>query len=450
MKRYLHMKILLLLCIFSLLFSCTKDTIPTFTNLDHQLKSRLQAIAPDGTLNHFTLPNSDDYSAIPQDPQNPLTKEKVELGKMLFFETGLAQDAVYNSGKGTYSCATCHVPEFGYMSGRHQGIADGGLGIGESRVKLNQYEDEEVDAQGARPLSLLNVAYVTNTTWSGKFGAGFANSGTEELWGTEDPLTEINHLGMSGLESQNIEGLELHRMVINREILDWYGYTAMFDAAFSDIPAAERYNKKTASFAISAYLRALLSNEAPFQKWLKGNSDAMDEQEKRGALLFYGKANCYSCHSGGSLSNTDFYAIGVKDLYENESATQRTGQFDKRNLGRGGFTGKTEDMYKFKIPQIYNMKNAGFYFHGASKHSLREVVEYFNAGVAENPNVPSAQLAPQFVPLNMTPEEVDDLTRFLENGLYDDNLQRYVPEEVLSGNCFPNNDPLSRIELGCE
>ena len=449
MKRYLHLKVLLFICGI-LFYSCTKDTISTFTTLDHQLKSRLQAISPNGTLNHFTLPDSDDFANIPQDPKNALTKEKVELGKLLFYETGLAQDAIYNSGKDTYSCSTCHLPEFGFMPGRHQGIADGGLGIGPNRVKLNQYEDGEVDAQGARPLSLLNVAYVTNTTWSGKFGAEHANEGTEHLWGVEDPLTEINHLGMSGLESQNIEGLELHRMIINREILDWYGYTAMFDAAFSDIPASERYNKKTASFAISAYLRTLLSSEAPFQKWLKGYADALDEQEKRGALLFYGKAGCYTCHSGASLSSTNFYAVGVKDLYENENSTQRTSEFDKRNLGRGGFTGKTEDMYKFKIPQIYNMKNASFYFHGSSKSSLKEVVDYFNAGIPENPNVPASQIAAQFVPLNLTAEEVDDLLAFLENGLYDDNLQRYVPEEVLSGNCFPNNDPLSRIELGCE
>lgn len=448
MKQHLHTGILLLLS--SLFFyTCTKDNIPTFTAIDNNLQTRLQRISPNGTIDHFILPNSDDYTAIPQDAHNPITAEKVALGKLLFHETGLAEDAVYNSGKGTYSCASCHIAEFGFMPGRHQGIADGGLGFGTNRTKLNQYEGEEIDAQGARPLSLLNVAYVTNSTWSGKFGAKDVNEGTENIWGQGDPLTEVNHLGLSGLESQNIEGLDLHRMVINREILDWYGYTALFDKAFSDFPATDRYNKVTASFAISAYLRTLLPTEAPFQQWLKGNTDAMTESEKRGAVLFYGKAGCYTCHSGASLSNTEFYAIGVNDLYQMEN-TFRTSENDKRNLGRGGFTERSEDMYKFKIPQLYNLKNSPFYFHGSSKNTLKEVVEYFNDGIAENPNIPQEQLAPQFIPLNMTETEIDDLTQFLKHGLYDPDLDRFVPEEILSGNCFPNNDPLSRIELGCE
>jgi cytochrome c peroxidase len=448
MKPHLRTGIMLLLS--SLLFyTCTKDNIPTFTATDNSLQSRLQRVSPDGTIEHFILPDSDDYAAIPQDNHNPLTAEKVALGKLLFHETGLAEDAIYNSSKGTYSCSSCHIAEFGFMPGRHQGIADGGLGFGTSRTKLNQYEGEEVDAQGARPLSMLNVAYVTNSTWSGKFGSTGVNIGTEHVWGEADPDTEINHLGLSGLESQNIEGLDLHRMVINREVLDWYGYTPLFDKAFSDFPPEDRYNKVTASFALSAYLRTLLPTEAPFQQWLKGNTDAMTESEKRGAVLFYGKAGCYSCHSGPSLSNTDFYAIGVDDLYQMNN-TFRTSEDDVRNLGRGGFTERPEDMFKFKIPQLYNLKNSPFYFHGSSKNSLKEVVEYFNDGIAENPNVPAGQLAPQFVPLNMTEDEVEDLTQFLKHGLYDKNLQRYVPEEVLSGNCFPNNDPLSKIETGCE
>lgn len=129
--------------------------------------------------------------------------------------------------------------------------------------------------------------------------------------------------------------------------------------------------------------------------------------------------------------------------------TAMTGPSDKRNFGRGGFTGLPEDMYKFKVPQLYNLKNTGFYFHGASKQSLREVVEYFNNGIPENPDVPAGQIAAQFRPLGLTGQEMTDLVEFLENGLYDPNLERYAPVQTLSGNCFPNNDPLSRVETGC-
>lgn len=439
---------LILLLVVLLYAACTKDTIPTFTDSDRELRRTLQTLSPTGKLDHYVLPQSDDFASIPQDPRNPLTTEKVTLGKMLFYETGLALGSVYNAGRGTYSCATCHLPEHGFMPGSVQGIADGGLGMADSRTKFNSYAPEELDVQGARPLSLLNVAYVTNTTWSGKFGSTAANEGTEHLWGVDDPSTEINHSGLAALEAQNIEGLDLHRMIINKAVLDAYGYTPLFDAAFPDLTEEERYGKIGASFAISAYLRQLLANEAPYQQWLKGNPDALTDQQKRGAQLFYGKAVCYTCHSGPSLSHTDFYAVGVRDLYQTGLAFN-TNSADKRNLGRGGFTLEAADMFKFKIPSIYNMKNSPFYFHGSSKNDLREVVEYFNNAIPENPNVPREQLAPQFQPLNLTDAEIDDLTEFITEGLYDPNLNRYVPEEVLSGNCFPNADPLSKAALNC-
>ncbi|MEM1121868.1 MAG: hypothetical protein AAGJ18_15560, partial [Bacteroidota bacterium] len=80
---------------------------------------------------------------------------------------------------------------------------------------------------------------------------------------------------------------------------------------------------------------------------------------------------------------------------------------------------------------------------------LRSVVEYFNEGIPENDNVPTSQIARQFRPLYMTDQEMEDLTVFLEKSLRDPDLDRYVPTSLLSGNCFPNNDPSSRSELGC-
>jgi len=107
-------------------------------------------------------------------------------------------------------------------------------------------------------------------------------------------------------------------------------------------------------------------------------------------------------------------------------------------------------MHKFKVPQLYNLKNVGFYFHGASKSTLREVVEYFNNAVPENPDVPASQISSFFRPLGLTNSEIDDLVDFLENGLYDPNMERYAPLVTMSGNCFPNNDALSKIEMGCK
>ena len=149
------------------------------------------------------------------------------------------------------------------------------------------------------------------------------------------------------------------------------------------------------------------------------------------------------------MSATEFHAIGVNDLCDIPESLA-TGINDIRNMGRGGFTLKAVDMYKFKVPGIYNISDSPFYFHGSSKNTILEVVEYFNTGLAENPRVPKEQLSPFFHPLNLSVSEIDDLVDFLENAITDPDLQRYVPEQVLSQNCFPNNDPTSRQELGCQ
>ena len=436
--------------VFLIFMACSKDQMLTTSELDQQLKSTIQSVAADRTLDYFILPDGTDLSEIPQDPMNPLTEEKVALGKFLFYETGLATEAVQEAGLGTYSCATCHVPEAGFRPGKAQGIADGGIGYGiagEKRVRNTDYEESEMDVQSARPLSMLNVAFATNTMWNGQFGATGVNVGTEDVW-DDHPGLENNFLGFEGIEAQNIEGLHTHRMLVTKEVADQYGYTELFDAAFPDIDPSERYNNLTTSLAISAYIRTLFPDKAPFQEWLRGDENAMTINEKKGAMLFFGKAKCTACHNGRGLNSLEFHAIGVNDMYQ--IASYNASPDDRRNLGRGGFTGNPEDNYKFKVPQLYNMKDTPFYFHGASKRSIKDVVEYFNDAVMENPNVPEEQKSPKFVPLGLDEDEINDLVSFLEYGLRDPDLKRYKPDSILSGLCFPNNDPVSSADLGCQ
>jgi cytochrome c peroxidase len=444
--------IFLLLAITGYFLSCVHE--PS-TNLDNSLEDILSQRSATGSYEAYVMPASDDYAALPnQDAKNPVTEAKVELGRMLFFETGLALEPVYPVSKVSYSCSSCHIPSRGFTAGRFQGLADGAVGFGESgegRSKNPQYTGDDVDAQGARPLPTINTTYVTNALWAGTFGSFGVNAGTESVW-HQDTLVEINFQELQGLEANNARALIVHRQVINKAVTDSLGYTAMFDAAFPEIPVSERYTRKTGAFAIAAYFRTILTNDAPFQRWLKGDKTAMTDQQKNGALVFFGKAGCVSCHNSPSLNSAPhrFFSLGLKNLYQSGHDVFRTGPADKRNLGRGGFTGLAEDMHKFKVPQLYNLKNADFYFHGASKNSLREVVEYFNNGIPENPDIPASQIATQFRPLGLTEQEMTDLVEFLENGLYDPNLERYAPVQTLSGNCFPNNDALSRVEMGCK
>lgn len=447
-RRYL----LSLTCLFGWLAcftACVQDE--AVAPIDIELERTLLRLSPDNNLDYYKLPDENNFTAIPAGIGNPLTEEKVLLGKMLFHETAIARDANQSSMVGTFSCSSCHVASAAFTAGNIQGIADGGVGFGldgGGRSMSDAYEEAEIDAQGARPLSMLGVAYVENSMWAGRFGAHGANAEVEEVWGVHDHATELNFLGLSGLETQNIEGTVTHRLNIDSYVLDTIGYRRYFDAAFPEWPEAGRYGREALSFALSAYIRTLLPNQAPWQKWLKGDLDAMSFDEKEGAILFFGKAGCYRCHNGPALNGNTFQAIGVNDLCD--VGGLRTGVDDTRNLGRGDFTRNPADNFKFKVPQVYNTKDMPFFFHGSSHSSLESLIEYFNNGVAENPRVPESQLSEFFHPLGLTDEEVSYLKSFLADGLYDPDLNRYVPDQTLSGNCFPNNDTQSRLEIGCE
>lgn len=440
------------LFLFAILLSgCVKDE--AVSTLDTQLERTLLRLSTTGNMSDYMLPDGNNLAGIPAGIGNEITREKVELGKMLFFETALGRDALQEGQLRTFSCSTCHVPEAGFTAGAAQGIADGGVGFGDfgsGRMMDTNYQEDDIDAQGARPLSMLGVAYVTNSMWAGRFGARGSNAEVEDIWGVFDPATEVNHLGLDGLEAQNIEGTITHRMSTDAYLLDTLGYRGFFNRAFPNFEGEAKYGRIAMSFALSAYLRTLMPNEAPWQDWLRGDKDALTDGQKRGAQLFFGKAGCVRCHDGPALNGNTFHAIGVRDLCDVPGGALRTGLDDTRNLGRGDFTRRDEDMFKFKVPQLYNVKEMPFYFHGSSHTDLRSVVEYFNNGVPDNDRVPAANVSNFFHPLGLTEDEITDLTDFLADGLHDKNLQRYVPEEVLSGNCIPNNDEQSKVDMGCE
>jgi len=442
--------LLLLLAAVLMVQSCKKDDTMT-AQLDRQLERTIENIAGRNGVLDFQLPASSDLDRIPQDPRNPLTAEKVALGKLLYHETALAIAPLKKIGANTYSCASCHFAAAGFQAGRVQGIGEGGIGIGskgEGRNKAPAYQGEDLDVQPIRTPTALNVAYQRNMLWNGQFGATGMNVGTESEWTPGTPK-ETNHLGYEGVEIQAIAGLTVHRMVVTEGHMDSLGYKPMFDAAFADWPATDRYTTETAGLALAAYERTLLPNQAPFQRWLGGDYMAMSDLEKEGAILFFGKAECASCHTGPALSMEGFYALGMKDLDQAVEEIFATDERNPEHRGRGGFTGRDEDMYKFKVPQLYNLKDSPFYGHGGSLHSVREVIAYKNRAEKENPRVPNSRLAPQFMPLNLSGAEIDAITAFIETGLYDPNLRRYEPDVVLSGMCFPNNDNISRDDLGC-
>lgn len=460
MKKWLA---ILLMFVTLWFVSCEKDlpynptepiTNPSSPSLDELLDSVLQFNSDGVGRAYFTLPSSNAYNDIPQDPLNPITSAKVALGKLLFHEPGIATDPFEPEGLHTYSCASCHHAKAGFQSGTFQGIGEGGLGFGvsgEARFRNKLYtQDFAIDVQPIRTPSVLNVAYQEAMLYGGRMGGTGINEPYANLWQSTTAPEHFNTFGLEGVETQAIGGLQIHRMEIDTEFVLHNEYKAMFDNVFGNVNEIDRYQKYTAGLAIAAYQRTLLPNQAPFQLWLRGNSNAMSSKEKEGAMLFFGKANCATCHTGPAFNSMEFHALGMNDLNQLNIISSDPPSGANMNRGRGDFTQNEEELFQFKVPQLYNLIDAPFYGHGASFHTVKDVVKYKNDAVSENPNVPISNLSSAFQPLNLTEEEIDLIVLFIEQSLRDPNLNRYVPDELPSGFCFPNNDTYSRDDLGCQ
>ena len=452
MKNFKHNYLVVAILATTLLTatSCQKDD--SSASKDAQLEKLLKTASNNEGRSFFILPDGHDFSKIPQDPNNPITSEKVELGRMLFHETCIGRAPQKVESIETYSCASCHHVDAGFQAGVAQGIGEGGIGFGirgEKRHKSPTYSDLTVDVQPLRTPAALNVAFQELMLWNGQFGAVGKNKGTENLWTLNTPK-EKNKLGFHGVETQAIAGMGVHRLKIDVvRMANMPQYSLYFNLAYANLPADKRMTEVNAGLAIAAYERTLLANQAPFQKWLRGDVNAMNDNEKDGAILFFGKGGCVSCHTGPALNQMEFYALGMNDLTTGHYGAVNSGEDKPDHKGRGSFTGRAEDLFKFKVPQLYNLKDSPFYGHGSQFTSIKDVIDYKNTAISTNSKVPKAQLATEFRPLSLTADEVDKIRQFIETGLYDPNLRRYVPRTLPSGNCFPNNDASSRVDKGC-
>ena len=431
----------------TLTFAACQNDDAIQVDIDQELRVLLAETSPNASMANYIFPTQ--YQFLPQDPNNLLNEQKIALGKLLFHETAFAQENLFQNTAGTYSCATCHHVKAGFSSGNVQGIGEGGIGFGErgeGRLPDELLNPIVLDVQPNRSPTVLNSVYHEVMLWNGQFGSTGLNANTQDRWFVDTPL-EVNFLGFQGMESQAIAAIEVHRLKFDEELVTELGYKTLFDLAFPEIDETERYNDTIAGLAMAAFERTIVASEAPFQRWLKGQRSAMSMDEKEGALLFFGKAGCVSCHNGPSLANMEFSALGFNDFDEEE--VFHLPAVNNAVKGRASFTGEDGDLYKFKVPQLYNLADNPFYGHGASFRSIRAVLDYKNAAIAENPIVDPSYLDSRFQPLELSEEELDALEAFLTYALYDPNLDRYVPEEVLSGSCFPNADPLSQLQLGC-
>lgn len=242
----------------------------------------------------FVLPDE-----VPAPADNKVTPERVELGKMLYFDPRL-------SASNWISCATCHNPGLGWSDGLPTAIGHGMQVL-----------------ERATP-TILNSAYNNLQMWDGRFRTLEAQA--------------LGPIEAAGEMSASLD-------VVVSKLKTIPGYVAAFEKAYP----GEGVSKDTIAKAIASYERTIVSKDSPFDRWVKGEESAMNESAKRGFALFTGKANCAACHMGGNFTDDGFHNLGLK-------GNQDAGRFAKVPLPsmKGAFKTPTLRDVALTAPYMHN------------------------------------------------------------------------------------------------
>ncbi|MBI4169649.1 MAG: hypothetical protein HY510_06905, partial [Acidobacteria bacterium] len=215
-------------------------------------------------------------------------------------------------------------------------------------------------------------------------------------------------------------------------------------------------NDDTAARAVAAFLRTTVTRATAWDRFLAGDDDALSPRQVRGALLFArptgeGGANCIACHSGpmlnkalgdedGALVEENFHNVGIGDHPLRDLARAALGDPSHRDIGRAEANGDAGDAFEFKTPVLRQLRDGGQFTHAGAFGSVREVVEYFNAGIPKDPDAAAAgNLSPLFTRprgpgeppgLGLTTAEIDALVDFLESALHDPAFVRDDPSSA--------------------
>lgn len=279
---------------------------------------------------------------------NPWSKEKEELGKMLYFDPRL-------SGSNWISCATCHAPGLGWGDGLPRALGHG------------------MKELGRHSPTVINSGYFAVQFWDGR-----AKTLEDQAKGPIASPGEMNQ--------------DYGELVKELKVIP--GYVMRFEKVFGkDSVTIDNIAK-----AIATYERSVVSNNAPYDRYQKGDKSAMSKSAVSGMKLFFGKARCSICHNGPAFTDSNFHNIGVKPA----------GPL-KEDLGRYNVTKDENDKGAFKTPGLRHITHSAPYMHNGSEKTLAEVIRFYNRGGDDVPNK-----SPFMVPLGLSDSEITDLVEFMK------------------------------------
>jgi cytochrome c peroxidase len=335
---------------------------------------------------------------------NPYSHEKDTLGFLLFWDPIL-------SGEKDIACVSCHHPDFAFGDGLDLSIGVRGHGLGPDRI-----EGEGIDRVPRNAQTILNVAYngLNSTTQM------YEPEEAVMFWdGREVSLEEQAKLPPTSRSEMrgDFKGGAFALEYIIPRLKDYPEYVSLFEKAFPG--ENDPINVANYSKAMAVYERTLVTDNSPYDQYLRGNKSSLSIEQKEGLILFFGKGGCGECHSGPMLSNWEFHALGVAEH------PQRLEEKGGPDVGNEDF----ED-YKFRTPSLRNVSLTGPYMHNGILATLKEVLIFENEGQSRNEYVP--EISSDFKPKGLSDAEMDKIVAFL-HALTDTDFDKKIPESVPSG-----------------
>lgn len=254
---------------------------------------------------------------IPSD--NPITPDKVELGKLLYFDKRLSSD-------NTVSCASCHDPAKGWSNGERFATGVGGQKGGRSAP------------------TIINAGYQYFQFWDGR-------------------AKQLEGQALGPIANPIEMNLPLDKMVAKLKGIK--GYRDWFQKVFEGEITEDRVAK-----AIATFERTIVSGNSPYDQFKAGKKDALSESAQRGMKLFFNKGHCSACHVGPNFSDGAFHNVGIGA--DDPKKPKDDGRFAVTKLGG--------DRASFRTPTLREIARTAPYMHDGSLATLKDVVKYYNRG----------------------------------------------------------------------
>jgi cytochrome c peroxidase len=425
--------------------------------LDQQLEAALGQLRFTGRIE----------STLEQRIGHRIDNQLADLGRLLFFDTvtGLNNDN---------NCSGCHSPTSGF--GDTQSIA---IGIDNNGVVG---ADRVGPRNQRRTPTVANTAFFPNLMWNSRF-ASLSNNPFDNSAGFLFPqpegltLSYLPHLldaqaFIPPTERVEVAGFSFPgdsfdiRNEVLRRINNVPEYRKRFGKLFPSVRAGGPITFDMVGRAIAEFEFTLVFADAPIDQFARGQRNALTDEQKRGALLFFGKARCVDCHSVSGPSNemfSDFsqHVIGVPQIAPVAGNVTFDGPSQNEDFGLEQVTGDPNDRYKFRTTPIRTVALQPAFFHNGAFTRLEDAVRHHldvftsarnyspgAAGVAPDLTAPMGPIEPVLervdsillTPIELTDEEFSQLVDFVRNGLLDqrakpENLRKLIPRSVPSG--FP-------------